>query len=152
MIDYHVTDYPSRPTAVVRARLKVADLPGFFEPALTHVLAAMEAQGTTPGGEPFAYYRGIPNGMAEVEAGFPTVGPFTASGDVMSGELPAGRVITGLHMGPYETLKRTYAEMSQWAAINGLTPTGEMWQVFLTDPEREPDPSRWRIGIFLRVV
>jgi hypothetical protein len=32
-----------------------------------------------------------------------------------------------------------------------MKPTGSMWEVYLTDPEREPDPSRWRTGVFLRV-
>jgi hypothetical protein len=33
----------------------------------------------------------------------------------------------------------------------GWNPTDEMWEVYLTDPEREPDPERWRTGLFLRL-
>lgn len=151
MIRYQLVDYPSRPTAVVRGRVRVSDLATFFGQALTRVLSALEAQGTIPGGEPFAYFRDVPNGSVDVEAGFPIVGGFEASGDVTRGELPGGRVVTGVRLGPYATLKQTYAEMTAWAIAHGMKPTGDMWEVYLTDPERELDPARWRTGIFLRI-
>ena len=65
--------------------------------------------------------------------------------------MPAGRTVTGVHLGPYETLGNTYADMSAWAIAHGLLPTGEMWEVYLTDPKREPNPNGWRTGVFLRV-
>jgi effector-binding domain-containing protein len=151
VIAYQVVHYPARPTAVVRATVTADELPAFFGHALRRVLTAMEAQGTTPGGEPFACYRSIPNGTVEVEAGFPIIGAFQAIRDVVPGELPGGRTVTCVHVGQSETLSRTYAEMSTWAVANGLKPTGLMWEVYLTDPEREPDPTRWRTAVFLAV-
>jgi effector-binding domain-containing protein len=65
--------------------------------------------------------------------------------------LPGGRVVTGLHVGPYDSVGHTYARMTAWAIAHGLHPTQDMWEVYLTDPEREPDPARWRTGLFLRV-
>jgi effector-binding domain-containing protein len=130
----------------------MSDLQAFFTRALTRVLVAMEAEGTLPAGEPFGYYHTLQaNGMVDVETGFPIIGNFQTSGDVLPGELPAGKAITGIHLGSYETLGNTYADMSAWAIAHGLLPTGELWEVYLTDPEREPDPNRWRTGVFLRV-
>jgi effector-binding domain-containing protein len=147
VIAYQVVDNPTRPTAIVHAQIKSTQLPAFDSHALRRVLAAMEAQGTTPGGEPFAYNHGVADGTVDIEAGFPILGMFQPSGDVVPGELPGGRTVTGVHLGPYETLSRTYAEMSAWATANGMKPTGSMWEVYLTDPEREPDPTRWRSGV-----
>jgi effector-binding domain-containing protein len=151
MIAYQVVDCPTRPTAVVHARLKSSEVPAFYARALSKVLAAMEAQGTTPGGEPFAFYHGSVDGLVDVEAGFPIVDSFLPSDDVVPGELPGGRTVTAVHLGPYETLGRTYAEMRAWATANGMQPVDAMWEVYLTDPDREPDPTRWRAGVFLRV-
>jgi effector-binding domain-containing protein len=151
VIAYQVVDNPTRPTAIVHAQIKSTQLPAFDSHALRRVLAAMEAQGTTPGGEPFAYNHGVADGTVDIEAGFPILGMFQPSGDVVPGELPGGRTVTGVHLGPYETLSRTYAEMSAWATANGMKPTGSMWEVYLTDPEREPDPTRWRSGVFVAV-
>ena len=104
-----------------------------------------------PGGEPFAYYRGVPNASVEVEAGFPVVGVFRPRVDVRPAQLPGGRVVTGVHIGTHENLGSTYPEMTAWATAHGLRPTGDMWEIYLTDPDREPDPQNWRTGLFLRV-
>jgi effector-binding domain-containing protein len=151
MRDYQIIDCGCRPTAVIRGQVRLAHLPGFLAHSLPLVLRAMEVQGSIPGGEPFAYYHSVPNGTVDVEAGFPVVGSFVPSGDVTSGRLPGGHVITGLHIGPYETIVETYAEMIAWAQTQGLQPTGDMWEVYLTDPERESDPAKWRTGLFVRV-
>jgi effector-binding domain-containing protein len=135
----------------MRGRVKLEALPAFFAQTLPLVLEAIEDQGAIPGGEPFAYYRGVPNGSVEVEAGFPVVGAFLRSGKIVPGHLPGGRVVTGLHVGPYDSVGHTYARMAAWAVAHGLQPTQDMWEVYLTDPEREPDPSQWRTGLFLRV-
>ena len=151
MIGFALSDQRARRTAVIRRVVHSSRLQNFLTTALTDVLVAMEVQGTVPAGEPFAYYHGAVNGTLDVETGFPIVGKFVADGDVIPGELPAGRVMTGVHTGPYETLGVTYSEMISWASSDGLEPTGEMWEVHLTDPEREPNPDRWRTAVFLRV-
>jgi effector-binding domain-containing protein len=87
----------------------------------------------------------------DVEAGFPTPGTFVATGGTVPSELPSGRLVTGLHTGPYERLGTTYTQMRAWATAHGLQPTTEMWEVYLTDPEREPDPDRWQTRVYLRV-
>jgi effector-binding domain-containing protein len=148
---FAVLEYGARPTAVVRATVTAADLPGLFARALQAVLVAMEAQGTLPAGEPFAYYHSHPDGPVDVEVGFPILGTFVAAGEVVPGDLPGGRVVTGLHVGPYEELARTLTELRGWATSLGFKATRDLWQVYLTDPEREPDPERWRTQLFLRV-
>ena len=90
MSEYSVVDYESRPTAVLRGHVKLADLPTFFARSLPLVLEAIETQGAVPGGEPFAYYCGMPNGSVDVEAGFPVVGAFAPFGTVVPGHLPGG--------------------------------------------------------------
>jgi effector-binding domain-containing protein len=151
VVGYQLIESPARRTAVVRASVERSELSTFCSHALRAVLAKMESQGTVPGGEPFAYYHGTLDGTVEVEAGFPTLDRFTASGNVLESELPGGKTVTGIHLGPYDARGNTYATMSAWAIAHGLQPTGDMWEVYLTDPEREPDPDHWRVGVFLPV-
>ena len=152
VVAYQVIDCPARHTAVIRATVERSELSTFCSHALRAVLSVMEGQGAVPGGEPFAYYHGSLDGTVDVEAGFPTVEGFTASGDVLASELPGGKTVTGIHLGPYDARRDTYATISAWAIAHGLQPTGDMWEVYLTDPEREPDPNRWRVGVFLPVT
>ena len=152
VIGYQVIECPARHTAVVRARVERSALSTFCAHALGAVLSAMEDSGTVPGGEPFAYYHTIDDDTVEVEAGFPTVDRFSFSGEVVESELPGGKTVTGIHLGPYDARRDTYMTMSNWAMAHGLQPTGDMWEVYLTDPEREPNPDRWRVGVFLPVT
>jgi effector-binding domain-containing protein len=151
MSNYSVVECSSRATASVRRRVKLEDLPEFFAESLPMVLEAIEEQGAVPGGEPFARYRGAPNGSVDVEAGFPVAGDFAPSGEIQAGQLPGGRVIAGLLLGAYDSIGQMYAKLTAWAIAHGLRPTQDLWEVYLTDPERESDRSHRRAGVFLRV-
>ena len=44
-------------------------------------------------------------------------------------------------------MEETYSRMQTWMGDHGYDPSPGMWEVFLTDPETEPDPRRWRTRI-----
>jgi effector-binding domain-containing protein len=56
-------------------------------------------------------------------------------------ELPGGRVVTGIHVGPYESLEVSYRELAGWAATRGHALAGPMWESYLTDPRTDPEPA-----------
>jgi effector-binding domain-containing protein len=62
-------------------------------------------------------------------------------------ELPGRRAVTTVHVGPYDSMHKTYAEVHAWMATQGLTPADHMWEVYLSDPSAEPDSSTWRTQI-----
>jgi effector-binding domain-containing protein len=71
---------------------------------------------------------------------------------VLGGVLPAGRYVTVRHVGHPSTLMAATAALLDWAAAKGLkwdispSPEGERWgcrlEVYLSDPESEPDMSK----------
>ncbi len=63
---------------------------------------------------------------------------------MVPGSLPAGRVVEAIHVGPYDTMEKTYAEIEDYLADEGLTPAEVMWETYLSDPDTEPDPAAWR--------
>jgi len=148
MAAFELVEMGPRPAAVVRATMAVSDLPSFFGRALGAVAAAAAGQGRELVGEPFAFYPGAPTDVVEVAAGFPVSVAVEPADDVVPMELPGGRVATTVHVGPYDTMQKTYAEMHAWMAGQGLTPADHMWEVYLSDPSTEPDPSTWRTQIF----
>ena len=124
------------------------ELPQFFQRALGQVSGAMQAQGIQPAGAPFALYFGMPGETIEVEAGFPVQKPVSDAGPVHPGKLPGGKCAHGMHIGPYDTMKETYGQLMKWVGAQQLTPHQEMWEVYLSDPQREPDSKKWRTEIF----
>jgi len=135
------------PAAVVRDTMATSELPSFFGRAFGAVAAAAAAQGVELVGEPFAFYPGAPTDVIEVAAGFRVPTAFQPSGEVVPMELPGGRVVIAVHVGPYDTMDKTYKEIHTWMAARRLTPAGHMWEVYLSDPSTQPDPSTWRTQI-----
>ena len=124
----------AQPTAVVRGRVAVHELPEFLGVAFHGAMAAMSEQGLAPTGPPFARYR--PDGDAfDVVAGFPTTGVIVPAGRVQPDELPGGPAAQVLYRGAYGGLGEAYAAAERWLSEQGYAPTGEPWESYLDGPD-----------------
>lgn len=151
-IDVHVTHHIAVDTAGVRRTVPMDALTDFFAEAFTEAMRVLEVQGIPPVGPPFGRYYGMPGSTVDVEAGFPVAVPIAPSGEVVPGRLPEGRVVEAEHVGPYDTLEETYAEMQRFMADEGLTGGEVMWESYLNGPATESDPTRWRTVISISVT
>jgi effector-binding domain-containing protein len=140
----HVTE---QAVAVVRERVPMDSLTGFFGRAFGAVMAAVQMQGASPAGPPFALYHGVPGESVDVEAGFPIAGHFHGTGEVASGTLPDTDAFEAIHSGPYDTLGTTYDAIRQRMEDSGATPGAMMWEYYLSDPEKQPDPATWQTRV-----
>lgn len=148
MSEISTTELTEQPTAVVRATVKMDELRAFFDGVFGTVVAAVQEHGATVAGPPFAMYHGVPSETVDVEAGFPVSGPFAGSDAVTASVLPGGPTVHAMHVGPYEDLPDTYRQMTGWMQEQELTPGASMWEVYLSDPSAETDPSTWRTELF----
>jgi effector-binding domain-containing protein len=58
-------------------------------------------------------------GVFDMECGFPISRPVEGEGQIRNSKLPGGKVITAMHVGPYETLVETYGAILAWIKENG---------------------------------
>ncbi len=139
----------AQPTLVVRGKLTVTDIKSFLGRAYHLVASRTEECGTHFAGPPFARYRALDPDFTEfeVEAGFPVITLVPCKGDVEPSELPAGQAATTVHIGPYDQLKRAYAALHTWIEERGGVPSDPPWEVYHTDPNEEPDHSKWRTEV-----
>ena len=72
-------------------------------------------------------------------------------GGVHPGVLPAGRVAHVVHAGSYDRLGETWGLLGAWIAEQGLTPGAELWEVYMTEPTPDMDPSALRTELFWTV-
>jgi effector-binding domain-containing protein len=156
MSDFEIRDEPARRTAVVHGFIPMSEIPQFMGRAFPAAWRAITAAGLAPGGPPFSRYFSFPSENMELEAGITIADSpgvlrraFEATDDVQPGELPAGQVAVGWHVGPYDTIHETYAKLMAWIAEEGREPGGPMWEVYWSDPAEEPDPSKWRTEILV---
>jgi effector-binding domain-containing protein len=135
--------------AIVRVTAPVAQLPAEIGGALREVAERMSAAGVALAGPPFTRYPALGSGTVTAECGFPVLRPAPAVGRVEPSRLPGGRAASIVHLGPYETLDLTYAQLQQVLDASALHAAGPMWEVYWTDPEMEPEPARWRTEIIV---
>lgn len=147
MTTFTVVDREPQAAAAIRAEVPMAELPSVFERGFQEVATAVAKQGLSITGPPFGFYPRMPDETVEVVVGFPVSGAVQADGEVTPFELPGGRVVSALHVGPYDRLEETYQELQGWAATEGLDLADQLWESYLSDPETQPDPETWQTAV-----
>lgn len=141
----------AQPTIAVRIDTTIDQLSTVFDTELRRVSARMEEVGAVMVGPPFARYHAFAPDRVDVELGAPIaavppgLAPIaeTPDGVVGASSLPAGEVAATTHVGSYEALSATYDALAAWIAEQGRVAGTGPWEVYLTDPQRVPDPADW---------
>lgn len=160
----HLKHRPAVNYIGIRSEAAADQLPVALPPLFSQLCAWLERQDVAPVGVPFVRYRTVdrsrPVPWFGFEVGFP-VGPgVEGDGYAAAGELPAGNYVVALYTGPYTGLREANAEVFDWARREGVvlqhSNTGVEWMAWLgfciTDPSREPDPSKWQTEIAILTV
>jgi effector-binding domain-containing protein len=84
-----------------------------------------------------------------LEVGVELETPFAGHGEVVGSELPAGRVATTVHMGPYGGLHAAHKAIRDWCAKHGHALAGVNWEIYgHWEDAWNKDPSRIRTDVF----
>lgn len=137
-------------TAVVRRRISMAEtdhIPGWIGAAFE----AIQRTGQQPTGLPFLRTLAMDADGMEIEVGWPVPAPFRDDGDVQAGALPGGLCAVVSYLGPYEGIAPAYEAVQAWCADHGHELAGPSWESYVTDPTQEPDPAKWRTGVYFPV-
>lgn len=157
-----ITERAQQPYVAIRAKVPMQGLDALGQ-RLGEVFGWLAAKDVPPAGPPFFKYNVIDmERQLEVDAGVPVAA--TAAGDdqVVSAVIPAGRYVTLTHVGHPDELAAVTGELLDWAQARDLkwdmfeTSDGERWgsrlEIYLTDPNEEPDMSKWRTQIAFRLA
>jgi effector-binding domain-containing protein len=88
-----------------------------------------------------------------VEVGAEITEPFPGNDRVRCSQLPAGRVATTTHFGPYTRLGDAHSHVRQWCADHGHRLSGVCWEIYgHWDESWNTDPSKIRTDVFHLVV
>jgi effector-binding domain-containing protein len=147
----HIEDRSAESYAAIPATVTMQTLAGAIDRILPELFGWLASQRLAPAGAPFIRYLRIDmDAELEIELGVPVAGPVPADERVRHGELPAGRYVILLHVGPYDGLIDANATLQDWAeerSVRLRREHGSTWggrvERYLTDPSAEPDSSRW---------
>ncbi|QFG69983.1 GyrI-like domain-containing protein [Ornithinimicrobium pratense] len=139
------------PTAVIRGSVPVTEITSFYDRSFTEVAAVLGRQGVSPRGT-FGRYLAPPADVIELEVGFVVDRAVEADGDVVASTLPGGRVARLIFHGAYDGLGEAWDGLMTWVGDQGLAPAGPVWEVYVTEPTPQTDPSTLRTDLFCPVA
>jgi effector-binding domain-containing protein len=148
MSDAELVEVPSETVAVVRSVVPADRLTAFFDEGFGRVAGALPGAGGTIAGPPFGWYHGMPGDTVDVAVGFPVAGDVHApDGGVHVLERPGGQAMVAVHVGPYDGLGDSWAELASAAVARGLQGREDFWEEYLTEPTG--DPATWRTRLVM---
>jgi effector-binding domain-containing protein len=148
-MDYQIAVSQSGPTltAVIRSRVRPEELSKFVPAACGEVWSFARSASLPKPGRHVALYLGDGNGTVEV--GAEVVEPFGGNDRVQCSRLPAGRVATAVHHGPYARLGEAHSAIRAWCTQHGHRLAGVSWEIYGHWQESwNRDPARIRTDVF----
>lgn len=149
--EFGTREIEAQPYLGIRATAAMGELGSIMGPLFGEVYGYIQQAGQHPVGMPFSIYHSMAGQTVELECGMPVSGPMDGTERIRACQLPAGKVATASHFGSYDELGDTWTALKEWVKSQGLEAAAAPWEVYVTDPEREPDQSKWRTDIFFPV-
>lgn len=136
-VDPHLEKMDAWVSAGVRMVVPMAELAATFGPTYEKVATDVARAGGKLAGPAYAEYFGMPSDTVDVEIGFAIDRPIEVPGLVVT-ERPRTRAIVGTHVGPYDTLQDSYAELMPWLEMEEVELGGSMFELYLSEPDEDP--------------
>ena len=140
-----MTNAEAIPTAVIRSRVAPGELSKFVPGACGEVWSFIRSARLPRPGRHVALY--LDGGLVEV--GAEVTDPFVGNERVHYSQLPAGRVVTTTHFGPYQHLGDAHSQVRQWCAEHGHRLSKICWEIYgHWDESWNANPSKIRTDVF----
>lgn len=117
----------SQPTAVVRRRASLRELPKVIPEACGAAWNAVRAQQIKGAGRNVAIYL---DDQINLEAGVELSAPVVADDPLIVSSIPSGTVVTATHFGPYGQLPEVHRAIRDWCAKQGYALAGPNWEIY----------------------
>jgi effector-binding domain-containing protein len=137
-----VKDLKPQPIVSIRIKCHAAVIGSTLAEILPEVFRYIRENDMWPSGPPFTRYHGFSETDVDIEGGMPVRTALPGGGRVKAGELPGGRAVTTIHLGPYEKLPEAHDALHVWMREQQVESAGPQWEFYLTDPGKEPDPNK----------
>ena len=145
MIDEpRIIEVSAQAAAGIHLTIPAMEMGKYMDPAIREILQVLSDQGQRPAGPLFSYHLRRPSETFDFELGFPIAKPIEPKGRVRMIERPAARVARTVYTGPYEGLISGWKALEKWAREHNLSESGRFWESYLTNPDQESDPHKWR--------
>ena len=103
-------------------------------------------------GFPFAIHHPCKEeGYIFLECGLPVGQKLAGNEKIEYKEIPAGKHVVASHFGHFKTVQITYDAAQKYIEENNLEMDGIAFQMYVTDPMKEPDQSKWETKVYFPI-
>ncbi len=150
--EVHKVDLPEQTLLAIQRIFAPADIAHVLGEILPTVYQFVMESGIDIAGAPVCRYKEWTKEQATVEAGLPITGNARPEGEIILSSIPAGRYASVIHRGSYDTVDHAHQAIEKWLQRQGLTADADVFEIYLTDPDEQPDPAEWQTQVMRRVV
>lgn len=124
--------------------------------ALYKIMQYARKHGARPVGAPYVAYNGRNGHDIDIEIGLPfgerliENSNSKSKDNIQTGEIPAGKYVSCIHVGTYRKLAVAHAFLQQWMRENGHVATEKSYEFYLNDPQ-ETEPEQLKTQVLYKI-
>jgi effector-binding domain-containing protein len=122
-----------------------------FSKSFAALYEVMINKNLEPDGMPMAVYYELGKTKLDFEAAIPFKGSFADTDKIKAHGLEAERALVITYRGAYDKMTPVYEAAYEYIKNNGMVMSGPIREVYLTDPEQQPDTANWMTEIVFPV-
>jgi hypothetical protein len=126
-------------TAVVKAKVPFAEIPQAQHAARASIDAGLPSLDTGALGLTCTRWLPPQGGALDMEMGTIVARAIAARGEIVPSELPAGRAVHSVMVGPFDGMGTAWQTLFEWCQAEKLKPAGINWEVYGPTPS---DPAK----------
>ena len=144
LMSYEVKIKEVEPTQVVGMVMETSpeDISADAPRAYQQLYGSLTEQQVAPTGPARLVYLEMNDDSWRIEPCVPIAEEVRAGEGFEVHEMPGGRVVTALHVGPYDELGIAWDEVSKWVASQGHKTASQPYDVYLNDPNEVANPAQ----------
>lgn len=145
----NVIDFPAKTYAAIRKQITMDQVQPFLAESYSAIRTAIGKALLPMAGAPCSIYFtwDETTGSTDMAAAIPIPRPKNL-GEVTTIQVPAAKAYTIDYFGPYQQIASAYDALDIYFAKNNLTPKQFVIEEYLTDPQQEPDSSKWLTRVY----
>lgn len=130
-------------------QMNMNNVHGKFYEEINQFLVSKEYASIDP---PLVIYHFWSDTIVDIEVGVSVEDTLMeGNGRIVMNKIGKSNTVTAIHYGAYERLPETYFGINEWMRKNKVVVTGPPWEIYLTDPTKEPNPKKWETAIYFPI-
>lgn len=146
-----IKELKKQSTLVIKKKIKQGEIAAVLGEIFGKVMRHVTISGIKPLSAPFARYNMGEGDSFEIEAGVIVPEGSKGEGEIVAGDLPAGKTAFAVYTGPYDGLKGAHERLNAELKKQALKENGPRWEIYVNDPgDTKPEALKTEIYIAVK--